>query len=70
MLQPLLGQWDREGVVGEGEEMNLVQGRELRPCHGPGAESRTGSSVCTESVGNGEDESPGKKWAMGSCKSV
>lgn len=56
--------------MGEGEEMNSMKGCELRPCHGPGAESRTGLSVCTESMGNGEDESPGKKWAMGSCKSV
>lgn len=56
--------------MGEGEEMNSMKGCELRPCHGPGAESRMGLSVCTESMGNGEDESPGKKWAMGSCKSV
>lgn len=50
--------------------MKSAWGRELGPCHGPAAESRMGWSVCRESGGNGEGESPGKKWMMRSCDSV
>lgn len=61
MLQPLLGQWDREGEVGEGEEMKMEQGRGLRLCCGPGVKLRMSLRVCMESEGNEEDVSPERK---------
>lgn len=60
MLQPLLGQWDREGEAGEGEETKTGQGLELRLCHGLVVELEMGLSVCMESGGNGGDVSPAR----------
>lgn len=64
MLWHLLGRWDREGEVGEVEEMKTGPGRGLILCHGPGAELVMGLSVCMESGGNGGGGSPEGGRAM------
>lgn len=70
MLQPLLGRWDKEGEEGEGGEMRMEQGPELRPCNDPGVKLRMRMNVCMEIEGNGEGVSPEKNWVIRLCKSV
>lgn len=45
MLQPLLGQWDREGEVGEGEGRKMEKAHGLTLCHGLDVQLEMGLSV-------------------------